>query len=420
MKTVSSIRTQRLPILVSLFWICLLKCIYLLMLCLALKLWGKYEHFGILYWPQIANHVFLNHFIPYDGSFYLSLCENGYRAGARDCAFYPLWPAILKLASWLNVDGVIITGLILSNSLSVTAWLLLHQMVARRYGIKVAKWSLIFLIAFPGSLFYQFIYSESLFLFLLMGLWWGLESKRFALAFGLALLLPLSRPVGVFCVVPILWHLGTISRPNCWKRQKGLLAFLTQPTSVPGAQNAIAPPLAEPDALVSKSCEVDWRWLVVLAPICGWALYLSLMYIWTGNPFEGFAAQKYWGVHSISNLWNLPKFILAWFNPSSWHGFSGSLLDRCTFLLVIYCIPILWKIDKRLLAWLFVLGILPAMSGTFTSSTRYLSVAFPLFIALGFFFERTDRRLFRYCLLGVFVSLHATLVWRYVNFQWAN
>jgi len=159
---------------------------------------------------------------------------------------------------------------------------------------------------------------------------------------------------------------------------------------------------------------------LLLAPLTGWALYFALMRHWTGNAFEGFAAQRYWGVHSVGNLINLPKFVVGFFTPTEWHEFTGSLVDRCAFLPVVYTLPILWKLDKKLLGWVYMLAVLPAMSGTFTSFTRFASCSFPTFIALGVGLSRQQWRWPRYGLLGLFAAVHIVLVWRFVNFRWAG
>lgn len=164
-----------------------------------------------------------------------------------------------------------------------------------------------------------------------------------------------------------------------------------------------------------------WRWwLLLAAPFAGWTAYLALMAHWTGNPLEGIEAQQHWAVHSVSNLWDLAKFIVGFWTPTDWHAFRGSLLDRLSFVLVLYFLPMVWRLDKDLVVWVYVLGILPAMSGTFTSYTRFASCVFPLFIALGVFLARPDRKLSRWAMVAIFAPLHAVLLWRFVNFRWAG
>jgi len=152
----------------------------------------------------------------------------------------------------------------------------------------------------------------------------------------------------------------------------------------------------------------------------GLAAYFGLMWVWTESPFEGIEAQKYWGVHSIGNLWDVPRFVLGFFEPTKWHGFRGSVLDRCAFLLLLFCLPLIWRLGKDMVMWTYMLGILPAMSGTFTSYTRFACCAFPVFIALAVFSERQAWRWLRMGLVATFGVLHIVLLWRFVNLRWAG
>jgi len=148
------------------------------------------------------------------------------------------------------------------------------------------------------------------------------------------------------------------------------------------------------------------------------------MAAWTGNPFEGFAAQRHWGVHAVGNLVNVPKFVAGFFTPTAWHGFTGSVLDRLVFVGVLYALPVLWRLDRGLVVWAVWLGVIPALSGTFTSYTRYAGCAFVVFAGLGAYFagaaRGSGRWWGRWAVVGVFGVLHLVLVWRHVNFQWAG
>ncbi len=159
------------------------------------------------------------------------------------------------------------------------------------------------------------------------------------------------------------------------------------------------------------------------------------MWDWTGNPFQGFIAQRHWGVHSIWNLVNVPKFAVALSSPTDWHAFTGSLLDRIVFICVAWTIPVLWRVDRRLLIWIYWLGVLPAMSGMFTSYMRFASCAFPVFIVLAAFTtepsgspQAREQGLrhdsiwnWRFGgLVIIMAAIHALMVWRFVNFRWAG
>jgi hypothetical protein len=131
-------------------------------------------------------------------------------------------------------------------------------------------------------------------------------------------------------------------------------------------------------------------------------------------------AQKYWGVHSVSHLWNLPTFVVGFFEPTTWHDFNGSLLDRCAFLLLVYSVPQIWRLGKDMVLWTYVLGIIPAMSGTFVSFIRFESTVFPVFIGLAAFFAGSRRQFPRFLFLTFCITFHLLLLWRFVNFRWAG
>jgi len=378
------------------------KTVYILLIVIVLRIFPDpdfiqsaaiYKH-----WPREGGFVFSSHFATWDTAHYLYLSEIGYAKTRSSCAFFPLWPILVRYFSVITSSNHLISGLLLSNIFSLVAWFMFHSNVAKQLGESVANWSLVFLALFPGSLFYQFHYTESLFFLLIMVLWWGLEEKRYGWAWIGALCLPLTRGVGVFAVLPIAAH--ALKHTINWRNQQ---VFNRNSTD---RHQIITFPIRPV--------------LLLTAPLIGWAGYLILIWHWTGNPFEGFEAQNYWGVHSISNLWNFPKFILGFFTPTQWHEFSGSALDRCTFFLIFDCLIIIWRFDKKLLIWTYILGILPAMSGTFTSFTRFASCVFPMFIALGVIFGKPERSVARWSLLLVFGLLHIVLLWRFVNFRWAG
>lgn len=412
-------------------WLVGFKATYLAAVLAGVCLWNDFDEgkfYGVMArWPREGGPVFASHFATWDAAHYLYLSEVGYHTGVPSCAFYPLWPLLVRRFAPLVGGSHVLAGVLLANAFSLAAWVLFHGLVARRWGESAANWALIFLIAFPGALFFQFNYTESPFLLLVLLLWWGLEEQRHGWAWLAASLLPLSRGVGVFAVLPIAWYALKPAAPwlkakmaqASWQSGAGWMPALLWARSCRAGAGEVPGSDAAPSVTLPLR-EVAGRAWLLAAPLLGWAAYLVLMGSWTGNPFEGFEAQKYWGVHSIGNLWNVPKFVLGFFTPTEWHAFRGSVLDRCAFLLLLYCLPVMWRMDKGLLVWACVLGILPAMSGTFTSFTRFASCAFPMFIALGVFLGRREWRWPRYALLTVFVTLHVVLAWRFVNYRWAG
>lgn len=343
--------------------------------------------------PPPVHGRWERHFATWDAEHYLYLATRGYRPEVRSVAFYPLWPLVIRGVTAVTGLGPVLAGLLLANLFSLAGWTLFHRVAAGRLGERVADVALALLVSFPGALFFQFIYSEALFFLLLMGLWWGLEQRRDGWALVAGLLLPMARGVGVFAVLPVAWHVVATARHG---------------------RRADAP------AEVRSALSDVRRWVLPVAPLVGWGLYLALMWVWTGNAWAGIEAQRYWGVHSISHLWDVPKFVNAIFQVTAWHGFTGSVLDRLGFLLVLYAVPMLWGPGKDLLVWLLVLGVVPAMSGTFVSFVRFESCAFPVFLGWAVLFTELKRRWPLGVFLALNLALHGLLLWRFLNYRWAG
>jgi hypothetical protein len=421
------------------------KMVYFITLTAALLLWGgDLTNFVRLpqRWIPNGGPCFASHFTGWDAGYYLFLSDKGYKSGDSACAFNPLWPFLVRWSSVFAGGSHLVGGIVLANVLSMAGFLLFFDVAAMRFGASAAKLGLVFLLAFPGSLFFQFIYSEPLFFFLVMLLWWGLDRRRYPVAAAAAFLLPLSRSVGVFALLPIGWQVLEPLGQWLSNRASLMIGNLTKGRRVAHSnafQGLDVSNNLQHDHL-SSECEhndtnqagktsppapfILWfsgrpAWLLA-APLAGWGVYLALMGFWTGNPFEGLEAQKYWHVHSVWNLINLPKFVLGLIVPTAWHAFTGSLLDRCVFMLVIYILPVIWRLGRDMVAWTLMLALVPAMSGTFTSFTRFASCAFPVFIGLGVFFSKAERRASRYSLLAAFAILQAVLVWRYTSCWWAG
>ncbi|MCZ7639554.1 MAG: mannosyltransferase family protein [Verrucomicrobia bacterium] len=123
--------------------------------------------------PPPEHGRWARHVATWDAEHYLYLSCHGYGPGVRSVAFYPLWPLLVRALAPLAGGDHLLAGLVLANLLSLAGWVLFHRLCARRFGERTADLALTLLVAFPGALFFQFLYTEALFFLLLMGLWWG-------------------------------------------------------------------------------------------------------------------------------------------------------------------------------------------------------------------------------------------------------
>lgn len=328
-------------------------------------------------WPREGGPTFGSHLATWDAPHFLFLSEVGYVPGATSCAFYPLWPFLIRVGSWVTGGNHLVAGLLLANLFSFLGVLLFHELVRLRFERSVADWSVVFFLAAPGALFLQFIYSEPLFFLLLMAFCLALDRRRYDWVAAAGFYLPLTRAVGVFCVVPLLWHLLSQRRPGR-------------------------------------------DYLSLVGPLAGYACYFLAMRMLTGNPFEGFEAQKNWGVNSFWHLFEPLGFLEALFTPVYVHWYTGSLLDRVVFLGLVALLPAVWHMDREWFVWTVMLGVLPAMISHFVSFTRYVQMAFPAFVAMEFLLKEARLWIWRWLLVGVLAAVHIVLLVRHINFRWAG
>lgn len=103
----------------------------------------------------------------WDAAWYLRIAATGYHGravfGLHDFAFFPAWPALVKLAS-LGVLPPDVTGAVLANMLFIVAVVLIWIVLAARLGDGAATGGVLLLAFAPPAYVFSLPYSETLFL----------------------------------------------------------------------------------------------------------------------------------------------------------------------------------------------------------------------------------------------------------------
>lgn len=401
---------RRLGILRLACRLLVLKALMMGVLALALVVHGSNEGFWNfeVRWPRSGGPMFAGHFATWDAAHYFLLAEEGYRRDLPSCAFPPLWPWVIR---WGRACGVPLpwAGLAAAHVLSALGLALFHDIARQECGDRAARWALAIACAYPGAMFFGVPYSEGLFLLLLVVLLASMREGWLATAWGAALLLPLCRSAGVFVVVPLAWEVARSCRGWQWLARTADLAPRERIRGFGKGRVGWHPERGS-----------WWWWLLPMAPAMGWCAGLACLWTWTGDPLEGIHAQRHWGRHTVENLVNLPRFMEEMLQPTCWHGFSGSVLDRVMFVGLAYTMPWMWRRSRGWTLWAVALGVLPAMSGGFTSFTRYGSVVIPMFWVWGEGLARAGGVGWKGWVVAGLACMQAVLLWRHVNYAWAG
>jgi hypothetical protein len=125
----------------------------------------------------------------WDSDFFLRIAQNGYDDASA--AFHPLYPAAVAGLGRGFAGHYILAGLVVSLLAGAASFVLLYQLAERKLGADGGRRSVLYLALFPMALFFQAVYSESLFLFFVLAAFVLAERNSFAaagLVTGLAIL----------------------------------------------------------------------------------------------------------------------------------------------------------------------------------------------------------------------------------------
>ena len=125
----------------------------------------------------------------WDSDFFLRIAQDGYDDASA--AFHPLYPALVAGLGRAFFGHYVLAGLVISLAAALGCFVLLHSLASERLGAEGGRRALLYLALFPMALFLQAVYSESLFLLLVLVAFRCAERNRFVpagLAAGLAIL----------------------------------------------------------------------------------------------------------------------------------------------------------------------------------------------------------------------------------------
>jgi len=325
----------------------------------------------------------------FDANWYLTVAQNGYifkESERSNIVFFPLYPILIRFGSFFTGGNFALSGVIISTIFALLSCWLLFLFTKKEYGEQSAWRSVFFFLAFPVSFFLISIYTESLFIFLSLAAFHCAQSKKWILATLCAVLLTATRVTGL-AIIPALaleyilqqgFHIRTIFT-------KKILLFLLMPF--------------------------------------GFFLFLGFQWFTFGDPFLFLNGQNAWqrnasfSLPSIASKFHqyISEFSLV-ADPQNSMPLATRWIDVVFFILFIVGIIFSYIKTSAPLA-LFSAGLLaiPLLSGSLLSMSRYMFVAFPIFIAMGRSITRSQALFVILFLSTLFLSLFESM---FIQFYW--
>lgn len=336
----------------------------------------------------------------FDGVHYLRIAQNGYDAQYSQ-AFFPLYPLLIRFLADSNLlfqkntmldtriyvdPSYFFTGLILANIFFLLATILFYKLISTDFNKKIALGSVFLLMFFPTSFYFGSIYTESLFLFLVLGAFYFMRKNNFIVAGVFSALASATRIFGLL-LVPVL----LIEAYLKFKKRE----------------------IAETGELAKMAVGI------LLAPF-GTLLYMLFLGLNFNNPLYFLTSQPLFGAErTVGNLIFLPQVIYRYAKifvtvPLSSPLFFNAFLEFIFTIAVLISLVFFYR-KMRLSYFIFTLGclILPTLTGTFSSMPRYSLMGFLL---LPFIVQATKRY---YSLLFIlFITMGIILLSIFIRGYW--
>ncbi len=326
----------------------------------------------------------------FDGLHYLSIARDGY--AQYEQAFFPLYPILIKFLTPFFSNNQLITGLAISNASFFLGLIILSKYLKLIFpkdrGPNIL--TVIALLLFPTSFFFGAVYTEGLFFLFLITTLYFLKKDNYLLAGLFAFFASLTRLVGVFLIIPIIFHFFS-------QNKKTIIHHL----------------------------------LSIASPLIGLGIYCFYLYQTTGDPLFFVTSQPIFGANRSSTLILLPQvywryfkiFITAAHDPRFYVSVVEFLIFNFVFVVLILDLfknlgIVNLKFNKNfkyrisnfnLLGLnLFSLAnlILPTLTGTFSSIPRYVLFSLSFFI----YIAQIKNNFVKYSILFIFLFLHVLLL----------
>ena len=297
---------------------------------------------GLLYLSGVQPRFDM--YFNWDAGFYMGIAEKGYYSPAS-YAMAPFFPSTIRGFGELFLGNYQFAGLFTANLFSFLELLpacMLFKYYSDRPGDQAALW-----LFFPLYFVWGMVpYTEHVFSFFVLCSWWSLKANKKIFAIVLAALASLVRQPGVILFIPLFLYFAFTER-SIYAKIRYTLASLLVPISV-----------------------------VLWSLIAGWI---------SGDPLAVVNAQQYFGASFAIDF--IGKFDLKSLiqNYSTYTfpnhvamPFLVSFIGLACFLFV----PKIYKVDKYLAVYTFLNIALFLVFLPLTSTLRYLSALFPLFLVL--------------------------------------
>lgn len=305
----------------------------------------------------------------FDGVHYLTIAKHGYLQFQQ--AFFPFYPFLVRALT--NLTGsFIFSGLFISHLTFLMALFLFYQLVRLDFSQHIAKRSLLYLLLFPTAFYFGSVYTESLFLMMILASFYTARKKQWLLAGLFGALASATRFVGVFLFPALV--------VEWWREEKD-----------------------------KKGKFADF-WPLTLIFV-GFLTYMAYLQKTVGDPLYFIHVQPLFGAERTGGriillyqvFWRYLKMIFTTRADVLYFAVWLELVTSVLFLaLTVFAY---FRLRLAYFVFMVLAYITPTLSGTCSSMPRYVLVLFPGFILLAGWAEKHRWLKIAYPVLAIILAV---------------
>jgi hypothetical protein len=309
-----------------------------------------------------------------DAAWFMLIADEGYDTQpGRSAAFFPGYPLAIRVLSAIPGVDTLVAAQLIANLAAYGAFVFLYMLTTEELGETLARRTVLLLAAFPTSFFLLAPYSESLYLFAVLGSFLAARRRRWLLAGVAGAIAGATRQIGV-----VVWPALLLAvRRSGWRRRAALLVSVA-----------------------------------VLGPL----LYLAWWQIHAGDALAPLHAQASWGREVAFPVTSLARGLnLAWstFGAPDWGYWASDAL--LTVVGIAGVIVVARRVPVQYVTFAVLSLVVPLCypypGRDLLSMSRFLLVVFPAFWGLAMVLRR------RWLLVGWLAISIPLAAWHTVLFM---
>ncbi len=331
--------------------------------------------------PSNPISIVMRQFCRWDGPHYIDIAKNWYvNVGEQRLfiVFFPLYPVLIRLATF-DYKYVNLSALLVSNISSLVAIVYLFKLAKLDFGEDVAKRSVLYLSIYPTAYFLCAIYTEGLFLALVVASFYYARNGRWLLAGSLGMFASLTRINGII-LLPAL-----------------ILEYFSQ------------------RGWEWRNVDVNVFWTGLA--LAGFLIYLIVNYTVTGDFFAFMELQRMYWQGRIDPLMGLDT-ALSWATTASFptNITVGSAQIIFALLGLLGVVGSFLRLRLSYSAYMIFNWMMCVSTCFWRSIPRYTLAMFPLFFLLGLC---GSRKKFNYIIAPIFLTSLCFFTTLFSLGQWA-